>query len=225
MDAVLFMKMELIGERVEIYAQLQKDCPDVSSAIQTAWRLISRGKQEVYPFQAAALYLLAGRFNYPGAKILEIGTYYGFTAAIMAQAAPLAKITTINPLEWEVDNARKRLSKKFDNIEFVCRHSWDYLAEYDGTPLDFVFIDGDHKRVKLDFPWWNHLKVGGIKFHHDYSPNGSDRACPPVYRAIKIFEQFLGRDADIMVIDELLVGMAGFVKQIDDPDWIAQNDD
>ena len=58
----------------------------------------------------------------------------------------------------------------------VCRMSSQAVAEqFCMTPLDFVFIDGDHSfaGVKLDISlWYQKVKPGGLLTGHDY---GSER--------------------------------------------------
>jgi predicted O-methyltransferase YrrM len=211
--------VKLYGTREEILDKLTGKHQVPRNILSQARTIIGpRGKQEVYSYQAAALYCLAYKYNQREYTILEIGTYYGFTAAIMALAAPRAKIITLNPLAWEVDAARKSL-RQFKNISVLLGKSWDYLEIYAGADLSMVFIDGDHKRVKKDLPWWNKIRAGGLFFFHDYSPLGAARHCPPVYEAVNDFAEYLGRDPDVLIVDNDKVGMAGFYKQIDDPDW------
>lgn len=169
-------------------------------------------KQRVYLDQAAYLYSLVSHYDRPDANILEVGTYYGYTAAIMAQAAPRAKITTLNPVPWEYADDIVNL-KQFKNIRCFCVRSWEYIDGYGGPELDFVFIDGDHKRIVRDLQFWNWLKLGGTIFFHDYSPKESTRPCPPVFRALNEVVDKIGRKFDILVVDKNKVGMAGWVRQ------------
>lgn len=175
-------------------------------------------RREIDEHQAAVLYTLARQRNRKGARFLELGTAYGYSAAIMAYAAPLAQITTLNPHDQEARTARRNLEPA-RNVAVVEAYSWDYLAEYGGQPLDLIFVDGDHKQVRRDFPWWNHLAIGGVMLHHDYSPAESRRPCPPVYRALNEFSQWLGREPDVLVIDDGLAGIAGHIKREEDPAW------
>ena len=204
----------------EILDQLSQGNSDLHSALVRSREHVPWIKREINEYQAALVYCLAKRFNYKGANILEIGTAWCRSVSLMSIAAPLANIVTLNPKEHEVKKAYGHL-RTFPNIEIKQKISWDYLESYDGPELDMVFIDGDHKRVKRDFPWWNWLKVGGLKLHHDYSPADSSRPCPPVYDACNEFIAFLGRESDILVVDDAQVGMIGFVKKEGDPDWIG----
>ncbi len=193
-------------------------------ALDLAEATIQHGKrkQQIERYQAAALYKLAGQYNRPDACILEIGTYYGYSAAVIALAAPQAIFLTLNPREWEVADARRNLAH-FINVNVIQDHSWDYLKNYPPPDLDLIFIDGDHKRVKLDLPWWNYVTLGGLMLFHDYSPLGSRRHCPPVFEAVNEFANWLGREPDVSIIDSGRVGMAGFYKHKGDPIWEARD--
>ncbi|HML23514.1 MAG TPA: class I SAM-dependent methyltransferase [Aggregatilinea sp.] len=174
-----------------------------------------KAKREIAAYQAAVLYALARQYDYEGAHLLEIGTALGFSASVLAQAAPHAHITTLNPREDESAAARLNLGV-FPNVTVVAAASWDYLAHYRLPLLDLVFVDGDHARVRRDLPWWNLLRPGGLMVFHDYSPEGTYRACPPVFEALNEFAELLGRAFDVLVVDDGGVGMAGFYRRADD---------
>jgi predicted O-methyltransferase YrrM len=161
--------------------------------------------------------------------ILEIGTALGYSAAMMAEAAPTAHITTLNPKEIEYPRAVKWLAP-YTNVHVAKIKSWDFLeaARHFSTPtyqwqVDMIFVDGDHGQIKRDLPWWEFLKVGGLMLFHDYSPEGSARPCQPVYDAVNDFAVGLGREPDLLVdwgiepdllvIDDRGVGLAGFYKR------------
>lgn len=204
--------MKLTGTPDEILEAALALHPEAKDALQEARRATQRGKQEVYPYQAACLYALAAQYNRKGANILEIGTYYGYSAAVMAQAAPLAHIVTLNPTEWEFNSATENL-RRFENVRVKCIESQSYLDGYNDPPLDMIFVDGDHKRVKEDLPWWDELAPDGLMIFHDFSPGGSKRQCPPVWRALHEFAAVLGREPDVLIVDDGLAGMAGWYKR------------
>jgi predicted O-methyltransferase YrrM len=182
------------------------------AAVLAASRCITRGnvRQQIRPYQAHVLYHMARRYNREGARILEIGTYYGYSAAVMAQAAPLAHITTLTPMDWEANDARVNLAQ-FGNATVLCKASWDYLTEDTGE-FDMIFVDGDHKQIRRDLPWYNRIRPGGLMLFHDYSPNGSAMACPPVYRALEEMRQTF-REFDVLVVDTEQIGMAGYIRR------------
>jgi len=199
------------GKIMDALAKIESDAWTIPSRAQqnTLW-----SKRQIWFYQAAALGILAKRFNTQGAHILEIGTALGYSATILAQNARLASIHTLNPKDGEYELALPYLSGS-RNIVPLKIGSQDYLLDYGGLDLDMVFIDGDHRyeSVKADCRWYDWLVVGGLMLFHDYSPEGSVRACPDTYKAVNSFRDILGRDFDVLVVDDRKVGMAGFYKQ------------
>lgn len=114
----------------------------------------------------------------PNPVVLEIGTFRGLTAVLMAQQRPDIKIITIdphigipsenlysNPYIVE-DNAKKY------NVNSQISHfplsSYDYNSQ---EKFDLVFIDGDHsfKWVAHDYHKFEpHVKEGGLIVFHDF---------------------------------------------------------
>lgn len=173
-------------------------------------------KKEIRPHQAALLHLLAAEVP-AGGTILEIGTNRGFSAAVMALAAPEAYVITL-----ESDAAKAQLAAKqlgpLDNIHVINTLSRDYLQERhelgDRTPrYDLIFVDGDHNRIAEDMPWFNRVKVGGLFLCDDYSPLESTRPSPIVYQVLNEFAATLGREPDVLMVDAGLHGMLGFYRQ------------
>lgn len=181
-------------------------------------RIARKQRREVELYQAACLFALARPFNHEGMRVLEIGTAVGYSAAILAEAAPMAEIITLNPDLAEAQIAEVNL-RPYQNVSVIRRKSWEYLAEQrSGSPFHFIFIDGDHKRVRLDLPFWNLLAEGGLMLFHDYSPEGTWRACPPVYAAANDFAIEI-QPPDVLIVDDRGVGMIGFSKRSDSPPW------
>jgi len=158
-------------------------------------------------YQAAALFWLASQYNRFGAAILEIGTLAGYSASIMAQAAPLAHIVTLNSAEAQIETARHNLASWQVDVRLAV--SWEELALYQGRKLGMIFVDGDHRRVALDVPWFNWLRVGGLILFHDFTPAGSQ----PVVDAINGMAEYLSREPDIVIRDTDGIGMAGFYRE------------
>ena len=210
--------MQLIGQNPDTILDTLKTLDEkVKFVLANSREIVKlrKPKREIAEYQAAVLYVLTKPYNKPDANILELGTALGYSASIMAQAAPEANLVTMTPRESEVNAARENL-KIFPNVEVLCSKSVDYLDDYSWPELDLIFVDGDHARIKLDLPWWNWLKVGGLFLHHDYSPEDSGRPCPPVYEGINEFSDWLGRKPDVLVVDDHKVGLAGFYKTEDD---------
>jgi len=188
---------------------------DLTAAMECVRQHIPPGKKEVLPYQAAALYLLASQVPCPG-SILEIGTSRGFTATTMALAAPWAMVTT---LEIDPEKARvaQRAMAELFNVCVIHRASTVYMnritAPEDRHGYDLIFVDGDHKNVKADLPWFNRLNIGGLILFHDYSPADSPHACPPVYDALNEFALTLGRPFDVHIVDDKRAGMVGWYRK------------
>ena len=195
--------MILQGKPQELKNIISEKYPAASDAYQNSVHIPA----QMLPYQALALYALATRYNVEGANILEIGTAAGFSAAMIAQAAPLAKIVTLNPRDWEVATAARSL-EPWPNVTTVKAASWDYLDAYQGPQLDMVFVDGDHNRVPKDLPWYNWLKVGGLMLFHDYS----ETACPAVYKTVNRMIIDFNRLLDVKIIDDNKIGLAGFYR-------------
>ncbi len=110
--------------------------------------------------------------------IVEIGTYEGGTSLIWAQLASARMITCdISP-----PGPRGQLIRAFPPPGSGCKvsiltgdsHSADFAArvekELGGAPVDFLFIDGDHREagVEADYRTYRHLvREGGIIGFHD----------------------------------------------------------
>lgn len=178
-----------------------------------ARKAIPNTKKAVYPYQAAALYHHAKPYN--GGRALEIGTAYGYSCYFLASAMPDSQIVTLNASEGEwVEDVK--ILERFKNVTCLHRLSWDYLAESDGTAIyNFIFVDGDHRPgpIRRDFQYFNRLLNGGLILFHDYSPLGSGRECPPVYEAVNELSKTLGRQPDVLIVDDRQVGMAGFIRK------------
>lgn len=178
-------------------------------------RNVPHTKRAIDLGQAAFLYAMVHQLA--PKRILEIGTALGFSAAVMAEAAPDAEIITLNPNHDEAQKARQHLAsyKKVRVIESI---SWEYLA-HSGSTFDLIFVDGDHARVRLDLAWFDRLNEGGTIVFHDYSPAGTYRECPPVFEAVNEMKILLGQEPSWLLVDQGNVGMAAFTreqKKIDD---------
>lgn len=216
--------MNLTGTSDAILDDIARTLPEVRDVLARVDKRIKRKPmREVEPFQAAALYALARQYNHEGARFLEIGTAVGYSAAVLAEAAPNATIITLNPQADEAEVAQQNLGP-YANVKVVVERSWDYLASYHYLPFDFIFVDGDHKNVRLDLPWWDMLNNYGLMVFHDFSKEGTRRACMPVYEACQEFAAWLGR-ADVMVTDDDGVGMIGFGRRADDGEWGSKTDE
>ena len=191
-------------------AQLNEIFPRAQAATEAS-QAISAGLRH---YQALALFGLAARFNRSDANILELGTAVGYSASMIAQAAPLAHLVTLNPRQIEIELATKNL-RRWPNAKVIMMCSWDYLANYAGPALDMVFVDGAHNQIARDLPWFNHVMAGGLFLCHDYTPEGGKKPSPIIYAELNKMAAQLGRPFDVSVIDtdSRLEGIAGFYRR------------
>ena len=196
--------MRLTGTKEEIAKRMLDICPVSKFVLDNSASI----KGQLLQYQAMALYHLAANYGYSTATILEIGTLAGYSASIMAQAAPTATITTLNPKQWEVDTAAQNLDK-YKNVHPVCAYSWDYLETYNGNQIDLIFVDGDHNRIARDLPWFEHLRDGGLMLFHDYSQEKSGI----VYNVLNDTANKYDHPFDVYLMDTDGNGMVGFIKR------------
>ena len=201
------MKLEVTGlsEEKMLLQGINKQA-GVAAAL-TAAKHIRSG---LLDYQKAWLYVVTSWHNLPDANILEIGTLVGHSAAMIAQAAPKARILTLNPVIDEARIARRNLAR-YNNVRVLDVRSWDYHKTIT-DPYDLIFVDGDHRHIERDLPWFNRLKVGGLMLFQDYSPADASHACPPVYEALNRMAEKL-HGFDVLIIDDGKTGMAGICRK------------
>lgn len=200
--------MKITGTPDGLIEAVAIDCPEIYDVLDRVREQVPFVKREILRHEAAVLYMLARDLDCEGARFLEIGTAWGYSAAVLAEAAPCATITTLNPKRSEYELAVQHLID-YDNVVPLMTHSWDYLKDGDHE-FDLVFVDGDHDQVARDLPWWDRLRESGLMLFHDYSPDGAGRPCQQVVDVVDQFAAQLGRKPDVLVKDDRNVGMAGF---------------
>ncbi|HFU9506283.1 TPA: O-methyltransferase [Streptococcus agalactiae] len=106
--------------------------------------------------------------------ILEIGTAIGFSALLMAENAPEAKITTIDRNEEMIALAKENFAK-YDNhnqITLLEGDAVDVLQTLDKS-YDFVFMDSAKSKYIVFLPQvLKHLDVGGVVVLDDIFQGG-----------------------------------------------------
>ena len=210
--------LNITGTHAELWAQLETIMPDIRSYVATVSSLLPEryNKRETRDYEAALLYIMASQYNHTGALIAEVGTCYGWTAAIMQHAAPKAHVMTCTPNPNHVIIARRNLAAHFPAIEVVETKSVDWLDHISDNTLDMVFIDGDHEAVRDDLPFYNKLKVDGLKFHHDYCPDRPEctgpRPCRWVYEALNEFADKM-HPFDVLMTDHNREAVGGWYRQ------------
>ena len=107
-------------------------------------------------------------------NILEIGTAIGFSALLMANHAPNAKITTIDRNPEMIGFAKENFAK-FDNrqqITLLEGDAVDVLSILTET-YDFVFMDSAKSKYIIFLPEiLKHLEVGGVVVLDDIFQGG-----------------------------------------------------
>ena len=107
-------------------------------------------------------------------NILEIGTAIGFSALLMANHAPNAKITTIDRNPEMIGFAKENFAK-FDNrqqITLLEGDAVDVLSTLTET-YDFVFMDSAKSKYIVFLPEiLKHLEVGGVVVLDDIFQGG-----------------------------------------------------
>lgn len=107
-------------------------------------------------------------------NILEIGTAIGFSALLMAEYAPNAKITTIDRNEEMIAFAKENFAK-YDTrqqITLVEGDAVDMLETLEET-YDFVFMDSAKSKYVVFLPEvLKRLKVGGVIVFDDIFQGG-----------------------------------------------------
>jgi predicted O-methyltransferase YrrM len=197
----------------KILAEIRQVYPDVEAVLAWTRRHIPAIKREISPYQGAVLAYYAHQHNRPGSRFLEIGTALGYSACLMATAAPQAAITTLNPKDGEFEKARENLKIR-STVRVIKKTSQDFLkTDADGL-YDLIFVDGDHAygMVLHDAQFFNRLRPGGLILFHDYSPEGSTRPCAGSFQALNDLQD-RHRPADVQVIGSGQVGMLGWIRR------------
>ena len=118
--------------------------------------------------EAQKLYDCASRLP-EDAIVVEIGTYQGGSAAIMA-AATKGVVFTIDPEMIMTTNLFDQGKFILENVQFIKGRSEDIEWE-EGKLIDMLFIDGSHFYVDVHKDigkWVPKVKDGGFICFHDY---------------------------------------------------------
>jgi predicted O-methyltransferase YrrM len=207
------MEKVLTGRDDEIMTAVRRSWGEVDAVLKWVAKHIPYIKRQVAAYQGAILAYYAHTYNRPGARFLEIGTAIGYSACVMATAAPLARITTLNPKPGEFEKAVKNLYIR-SNVRVVQKTSQEFGKEGGGELYDLIFVDGDHayNMVLHDARFFNRLKPGGLILFHDYSPDGSARPSHGSFEALNYLQE-RQREFDVKVIGTGNVGLAGWIRQ------------
>lgn len=206
--------MPLVGEDKYILAAVAREMSGVESVLKWTSLHIPASKRQIAPYQAAVLAYYARSFNKAGARFLEIGTALGYSACVMATAAPWSTIVTLNPKDGEFERAVSNLRIR-SNVIVAKMTSVDFKKSNAGGNYDIVFVDGDHayNMIMHDAGFFNDLVEGGLILFHDYSPPESTRASAGSYQALNDLQESR-RPAGVKVVGAGLVGMLGWFRRV-----------
>lgn len=133
-------------------------------------------------------------------KVIEIGSYAGASAELIAQY--VGEITCcdiweeyIHPLERALNAYKNFEETKERNLNIIeCKKKSDELVnEYKNNTFDMIYIDADHSYESTKnniLKWFNKLKTSGIMCGHDYYMDEVKRAVDDVFGSenIKYFK-------------------------------------
>ena len=112
-----------------------------------------------------------------GSHFVEIGSYYGRSAAFMlveiVNSGKNIKLDCVDPMHQET--VHTNLSRVEGHYTHKGKPSVEAAADYEDASIDFVWIDGNHdyEAVIDDInSWLPKLKTGGWMGGHDYNHPG-----------------------------------------------------
>ena len=157
-------------EIVEFLRQRQKQ---VSGSLKELENFARKENIPIIPHETVAYFRFLMETIQPK-NILEIGTAIGFSALLMAQHAPNAKIKTIDRNPEMISFAKENFAK-FDSrkqITLLEGDAVDILSTLTGT-YDFVFMDSAKSKYIVFLPEiLKHLEVGGVVVLDDVFQGG-----------------------------------------------------
>ena len=136
-----------------------------------------------------------------GAKVLEVGSAFGYSTIRMAQVA--REVTSVD-VHWLLDSYGQFIDNikscmVADKVVPITGNSKEVLPRFPDSSFDMAFIDGDHHYdgVKFDVQQALRLvKKGGCIAIHDYG----EETCPDVARVIdELFDVGLVTDTLFVV--------------------------
>ena len=133
--------------------------------------VVSRGPSRSLLLREELDWLMAMMATLPDdARFLEIGTYHGLTAALLAEARPDVTVVSVDLLE-KCDNARWQ-SNRLENMRLFVGTAQQFQEIAAAAELfDGVLIDGDHPYAPCyrDLRTCHALvKANGVRVCHDY---------------------------------------------------------
>lgn len=198
------IQLDLYGTRGTLLRQLLEIDPKLETVLWKV-RLLSGS---IALWQQAVLAHLASQYDREDAVLLNIGAKYGLSTACLCLGAPKAFVHTLEPEVKRVGIAARHLARY--NAQVHAEKSWDFLEKMPKLKVDMVFLDGCHREVERDMPWFDRLKPGGLFLSHDYAA----WKFPYVVEALEKLKKRQGKAAfDVLILDEREAGIAGLYKR------------
>lgn len=142
---------------------------DAAAIVAHARRLVPDTFQAILDNEAELLAQTAAALP-AGAVIVELGTRNGFSAAVLALAAPRAHIMTI-----DIEPGPRAGLRGFTHVQEMQGVSWQCAERVPAASVDLLFIDADHTCATRDLKAWrSRLKPGAAVVFHDYVPRFPD---------------------------------------------------
>ena len=164
-------------------------------------------KSQVGLHQACGLILFARQFKGSRASILNVGCAFGYSTACLAEGAPDAKIVSLDVNAKRLEMAKQALLN-YPNVRLVKMASWDYLETFPDQRWDMIFVDGCHREIWRDMPFYNQVKPGGLFLSHDYIPS----RFPFVVEAMDNLTEQFKRPFDVRIYDDRKCGVVGMSR-------------
>lgn len=146
--------MSLVASNIENYCQRHSSQPsaDCQAIADYTYAKVEMAQMLIGGWQAGFLQLLIHVSN--AKRVLEIGTFTGYSALAMAEALPAdGQLITIdiNHQTTEIAKSFWQKSRAGTKITSVTKPALEVLADMPETQFDFVFIDADKKNTRSYF--------------------------------------------------------------------------
>jgi len=158
--------------------------------------------------QACGLILLARQFQGADASFLNIGCAYGYSTACLAEGAPDAQIESLDVNLKRLQIAQKVLTR-YRHVQLIKQASWDFFNAHPGRQWDLIFVDGCHREIWRDMPFYNMVRPGGLFLSHDYIP----ARFPFVVEALDTLTTQFDRPFDVRIYDDRGCGVVGMARR------------
>lgn len=97
-------------------------------------------------------------------NVLEIGTFIGYSASLILEACPCARVVTLEKDAENFEDACKNLEEYGGRVELFCCDAIEYLKENeDKEKFDLIFLDGPKGQYHKYLPFLKKLlNIGGV---------------------------------------------------------------